>query len=149
MAGALQGTGTPTGYPMPQLPWGVSTFAGQQPFAPQLGQIGSPFGAFVPPQLQPLQAAVQQLLQIQYVQQHHIQQLLQFVPQQLHQIQQLLQFVLQQTYQGGQWHGQPSLLPGGYALGSFGPSAWGTSQGLQPPLFGGQGGFGAQGGYVM
>ena len=150
MAGAQQGTGTLTGYPMQQFPWGqpwggggVGSFPGQQLFTPQLGQGG---GSYVPQQLHLLQTSVQQLLQLGYVQQQYIQQLLQTIPLQLHQIQHLIQFALQQTHQSP-WQGQQSFLPGGFP--SLGPS-----QGLQPQMFGGQGGFGpqgfgGQGGYVM
>jgi hypothetical protein len=144
MGGALQGIGTPTGYPTPTLPWG---------FTPQLsGQSGvtSLYGPQVPQLLQQLQAAVHHLLQTEFVQQQQLQQLVHIVPQQLYQIQQLIQFVAQQTSQSSPWQ-QPFLPNGGYPMASFGhPSGWlGSSPGTQPQIFAGQGGFGGQSGYVM
>jgi len=146
MGGVLQGIGTPTGYPTQTLPWG---------FTPQqTGQSGVPslYGPQVPQLLQQLQAAVHHLLQTEFVQQQQIQQLLHVVPQQLQQIQQLVQFVAQHTSQSSPWHQSQSFLPNvGYPLASFGhPSGWlGSSPGAQPQIFGGQGGFGGQSGYVM
>lgn len=149
MGGALQGFGTPTGYPTPTLPWG---------FTPQLsGQIGVTslsglYGPQVPQLLQQLQAAVHHLLQTEFVQQQQLQQLVHIVPQQLQQIQQLIQFVAQQTSQGSPWQQIQPFLPNvGYPMTSFGhPSGWlGSSPGTQPQIFAGQGGFGGQSGYVM
>jgi hypothetical protein len=146
MGGALQGIGTPTGYPTPTLPWG---------FTPQLsGQSGvsSLYGPQVPQLLQQLQAAVHHLLQTEFVQQQLLQQLVQIVPQQLQQIQQLIQFVAQQTSQSSPWQQIQPFLPNvGYPMTSFGhPSGWlGSSPGTQPQIFAGQGGFGGQSGYVM
>jgi hypothetical protein len=126
----------------------------------QGGQIGGPFGSHVPQQLQQLQQAIYQLLQIGYVQQQHIQQLLQIVPQQLQQIQHLLQIhaYQQQPYQSSQLFnpqsmfatpgfGTPSFGTSGFAGQGFGatPSWLGGSQGTQQQF--GQGGFGQ--GYVM
>lgn len=148
MGGALLGTGTPNVYPTPQPwgnPWNVggqSTFAGMQPATqPWSGASGftGPFATYLPQQVQALQAAVQQLLQLEYVQQQHISQLLQIVPLQLHHIQQLIQYVAQQTSQISQLHTPQAFLPAtGFGIG-----------GPQAQLFGGQSGFGAQGGYVM
>jgi len=144
MGGVLQGIGTPTGYPPPTLPWG---------YTPQLtGQSGvSLYGPQVPQLLQQLQVAVHHLLQTEFVQQQQIQQLLHVVPQQLYQIQQLIQFVAQQTSQNSPWQSQSFPPNVGYPLTSFGvPSGWlGSSPGSQPQIFGGQGGFGGQSGYVM
>ena len=146
MGGALQGIGTPTGYPTPMSPWG---------FNPQLtgqGGVTSLYGPQVPQLLQQLQVAVQHLLQTEFVQQQQIQQLLHIVPQQLQQIQQLIQFVAQQTSQSSPFYQNQSFLPNvGYPLASFGhPSGWlGSSPGTQPQIFGGQGVFGGQSGYVM
>lgn len=140
--GALLGTGTPSVYPSQQIPWG---------FNPQLSGLSGatvPFGAHVPQQLQQLQAAVHQLLQNGFVQQQQIQQLLQIVPQQLQQIHQLIQFVAQHAQS---YPYQSFLQNAGYPVPSFGaPSPWlGSSPGTQTQLFGGQGAFGTQGGYVM
>jgi hypothetical protein len=145
MGGALQGFGTPTGYPTQTQPWG---------FTPQLtGQSGVTglYGPQVPQQLQQLQAAVHHLLQTEFAQQQQIQQLLHIVPQQLQQIQQLVQFVAQQTSQSSPFHQTQPFPNVGYPMTSFGyPSGWlGSSPGTQPQLFGGQGGFGGQSGYVM
>src|SRR5262245_8317887 len=153
MGGALQGFGTPSVYPTPQLPWA---------FTPQLsGQIGGPFGSsvpqqvqsfsFVPQQLQQLQAAVHQLLQTGYVQQQQIQQLLHIVPQQLQQIQHVIQFVAQQANQPSPMFG-PQLFPpnAGYSLSTFGtPSGWLAAPPATQSQFYTQGGFGGQTGYVM
>lgn len=148
MGGALLGTGTPTVYPGQQIPWGgpwsgQSTFQGMQPLTQQWGGaagFAGQSGAYLPQQVQALQAAVQQLLQIEYIQQQHINQLLQIVPQQLHQIQQLVQHVAQQASQTSPMHSPQPFFPGtGFGMGT-------------PPqgqLFGGQSGFGGQGGYVM
>ena len=142
MGGALQGFGTPSVYPTPQLPWA----AGPQ----SSGQFGGPFGSFVPQQLQQLQAAVQQLLQTGYVQHQQIQQLLHIVPQQLQHIQQLIQFVAQQTSQSSPWQQNQPFPNVGYPMAFGHPSGWlGSSPGTQPQFFGGQGGFGGQSGYVM
>jgi hypothetical protein len=146
MGGALQGIGTPTGYPIPQALWGLNP--------PLTGQFGvtTPFGPYVPQQLQQLQVAVHQLLQNGFVQQQHLQQLLLIVPQQLQQIQQLVQFVAQQASQLSPFHQiQPFLPNATYPMTAFGPSSgWlGSSPATQPQLYGAQGGFGGQSGYVM
>ena len=143
MGGALQGFGTPSVYPTPQLPWA----AGPQ----SSGQFGGPFGSFVPQQLQQLQAAVHQLLQTGYVQHQQIQQLLHIVPQQLQQIQQAISFVAQQAYQSSQLPASQPFSPNaGYALSSFGtPSGWLATPPATQPQFFAQGGFGGQSGYVM
>ena len=141
MAGALQGFGTPIGYPSQGSwgqPWGagagMTNLPGQQFFGQQLGQSGtsSPFGGtYLPQQLQSLQAAVQQLQQIEHIQLQHVQQLLQIVPLQLQQIQHLLQFVLQQPYQS-QLYGQQSFLPTA-GFPQFGGQGCGPQAGYVPP----------------
>jgi hypothetical protein len=143
MGGALQGIGTPTGYPTQTLPWGFPQLTGQS------GVTGL-YGPQVPQLLQQLQAAVHHLLQTEFAQQQQIQQLLHIVPQQLQQIQQLVQFVAQQTSQSSPFHQTQPFPNVGYPMTSFGPpSGWlGSAPGTQPQLFGGQG-FGGQSGYVM
>jgi len=144
MGAALQGIGTPTGYPSQALPWG---------FTPQLtGQYGVTglYGPQVPQLLQQLQGAVHHLLQTEFVQQQQIQQLLHIVPQQLQHIQQLIQFVAQQTSQSSPWQQNQPFPNVGYPMAFGHPSGWlGSSPGTQPQFFGGQGGFGGQSGYVM
>lgn len=146
MGGALLGIGT--SYAAQQTPWGNPWsplgpgVPGSQFLGPQSPLSGYPLaaGPFGPSQvLQSLQAALQQLLHIQYIQQQQIQQLLQLTPQQIHQLQHLIQFVAQQVHQTYQ---QPFAAGGGFpSLGA--PSGWlGATQG-QPQ------GFGAQAGYVM
>lgn len=152
MGGALQGFGTPSVYPTPQLPWGFTQQGGQ--FG-QFGQVGQQM-----PQLQQLQAAIHQLLQTGYTQQQLIQQLLQIVPQQLQHIQQLVQYIAQQhvyqqqqSYQSSPWQSQSPFSTmglGGHPFSqSFGttPSWLGSTQGAQPQMFGGQANFGQ--GYLM
>ena len=151
MGGALQGIGTPTGYPTQTQPWGFNPQVG---FNPQMiGQSGvsSLYGPQVPQLLQQLQAAVQHLVQTEFAQQQQIQQLLHIVPQQLQQIQQAISFVAQQANQSSQLPASQPFPNVGYPMTSFGyPSGWlGSSPGTQPQLFGGQGGFGGQSGYVM
>ena len=143
MGGALQGFGTPSVYPTPQLPWA----SGPQ----SSGQFGGPFGSYVPQQLQQLQAAVQQLLQTGYLQQQQVQQLLHIVPQQLQQIQHLIQFVVQQAYQQSPMSASQPFSPNaGYSLSSFGtPSGWLATPPTTQSQFFGQGGFGGPSGYVM
>jgi hypothetical protein len=142
MSGAFLGTGAPSVFPTQQIPWGAGPFTPQLPQPIGQGALG-PFGPQLPQQLHALQAAVQQLLQLQYAQHLQLQQVLQIVPLQLHQIQHLIQYVAQQT---SQHSSQPFLPTTGFPMTSIGPSGW--SQTSQPQLFGGQGGFGGQG-YVM
>jgi hypothetical protein len=147
MGGALQGIGSPSVYPQ-STPWG---------WAPQFGgQTGGQFGTHVPQQLQTLQAAFYQLLQVEGLQLQHklqqIQQLAQIIPQQLQQIQYLTQFVAQQASHQSPLHASQPFLPNtSQYLSSFGtPPGWlGTFPTPQPQMFGGQGGFGGQSGYVM
>jgi hypothetical protein len=100
----------------------------------------SPFTSHVPPQLWQLQAALQQLLQVGYVQQQQLQQLQQLVPLQLQQIQQLIQLVAQQqTYPTPHVH--PYGLPTSFATPSIGPGWLAATQSMQPQLFAGQAGY--------
>jgi hypothetical protein len=117
MGGAL-GIGTPTFNPT------------------QAGLFGNPWigGGSVGVQGPQLLQALQQLLHIQYAEQHQLQQLAYLVPQQLQLIQQLIQIVAhQQPYQ---------LQPQLQSFAPFaGPSGWLGTQTAQPPVFGGQQGY--------
>jgi hypothetical protein len=124
--GVFQGIGTPTSYPTVPMPWGPQGFGLTQASFPYAQQQF----------LQPLQAPVQQALQLVPQQLQQIQQLVQLVPYQLQQIHQLIQMLVQQS-SPWQQHGQ-LLQP--FQLPPLGTQGWQTGQ---------QQVFGGQGGYVM
>jgi hypothetical protein len=121
MGGTQLGFGTPTFNPAQSLtfgtPWATGSYGVQ---APQ----------------QQLLHALQQLVQLDYIQQ---QQALQLVPQRL----QLLQQIQQLIQVAGQQQHQPFQPYGSFPISSFtGQAGWLTgNQGVQPQLFGGHAGY--------
>jgi hypothetical protein len=117
MGGALLGFGTPAIHPGQSMSFGTPW---------------STTGQFGPQSPQQLLQALQQALQLEYVQQQQIQQLVHLLPQKIQQLQYLIHLVAQQqTYQVHQ---------GALPFSSFGgPANWLTgTQGVAPQVFGGQ-----------